>query len=82
MARTSDIEIIERHSPKTPNEIRACAHVHSVSGLAVDSIQSIAPDESAGGPYLVRGCGYMNQSFDFICAEGLLVGIPPGFSKP
>ena len=81
MARCNDPEPGPRREPQTPEEIRACQHVESVFGMSVESIRPLAPGERRNGPFAVRVAGLLQNSLEFIYAEGLLIGIPLGRKK-
>lgn len=81
LARCNNVEPVPRREPQTPEEIRACQHVASVFGMSVESIRSLAPVERRNGPFAVRVAGVLQNSLEFIYAEGLLIGIPLGRKK-
>ena len=77
MARFSELAPIKRHKPQTLEQVLTCDHIRSVFGLSPDSIRRLSTEERGDGPCAVRVWGRMNDSFEFICDGGLLVGIPP-----
>lgn len=81
MARYSLLAHTRSRLPQTPEQVRACDHVRSVFGWSPDSIRSLTTDGQHDGPYAVRVRGDIEDSLEFICAEGFLIGIPPGGSK-
>jgi hypothetical protein len=81
MARFSELAPMNRRKPQTLEQVLTCDHIRAVFGLSPDSIHRIGSDERRDGPCAVHVCGSSENSFEFICDGGLLVGIPPNRSK-
>ena len=67
----------ERSRPQTPEEFQTWNHVRRVSGLEPASIRVLANGVDRAGVCIVKVRGGRHDDFEFICADGLLVGIPP-----
>ena len=67
--------------PKTPQEREAWAHVKRVFGRAPTSVRTLGPGERRE-VCLVKVDGFLGDSLEFLCAGGLLIGIPPKLMDP
>ena len=61
--------------PETPEQTRAWDHVERVFGRQPSSIRSVSEFGGQEDAYFVKL--EWDESFEFICAYGLLVAIPP-----
>ena len=77
MARFEEPFKVDRRRPQTPEEVRTWDHIRTVFGWEPSSIRSRAEDAEEQSACIVKVCGSLSESFEFICASGLLVGIPP-----
>lgn len=77
MARREASACRPAHKPQTPEEVRLCDHVRAVFGWSGDAIRSLAVTSSASPLYAVRIRSHCEDSLEFICAEGMLICIPP-----
>jgi len=64
-------------APKNAAETRVWDHVGRVFGRRPDSIRPVSDAGQQDDAYLVKIQWNLNDSFEFICANGLLVCIPP-----
>lgn len=65
------------HEPQSPEEVRHCDHVRAVFGWTADAIRSLAVTSTDCPLYAVRIRSHCEDSLEFICAEGMLICIPP-----
>jgi hypothetical protein len=79
MARFVDQIGLQRSLPQTPEEFQTCDHIRHVFGSKPDSIRSLSQggSQKRQRAYIVKWRVGRSGSFEFICASGLLVGIPP-----
>lgn len=67
--------------PETPEQCSAWEHVARVFGRPPSSIRPVSELDGQTDAWFVRLECHFNESFEFICAGGLLVGIPPKGSR-
>ena len=77
MARFVEQFKLDRRLPQTPEQRRTCDHIRRVFGWEAQSIRFVSEDGRRQGPCIVKVCAGLRDTFEFICASGLLVGIPP-----
>jgi len=68
---------LDWRTPETVEQTRAWDHVERVFGRQPSSIRSLSEFGGESDTYLVKLQWGLNETFEFICASGLLVGVPP-----
>jgi hypothetical protein len=75
MARFVEQFKLDRREPQTREQASTCDYLQQVFGWKAQSIHSLSPGNE--GPCIVKVGAPRADSMEFICAGGLLVGIPP-----
>ena len=77
MARVAKPFRPDRLELQTLEQSEACDHIKRVFGCPPATIRFLSQAGAHAGVRLVKWRGSFGNSFEFICAGGLLVGIPP-----
>ena len=76
MAHFVEPSRLERQQPQTPDQFRTWEHVKGVFGREPSSIRLLSEAGTQPGVCIVKVCSGLRDALEFICAGGLLVGIP------
>ena len=68
---------LDRRLFQAPEQSRTWDHIRTVFGWEPSSIRLLSENGRRQGACIVKGWGSLRDSFEFICASGVLVGIPP-----
>jgi hypothetical protein len=77
MARVGEPVRPERLEPQNLEQSETCDHSKRVFGRPPATIRYLSQAGRHAGVCPVKWRGSFGNSFEFICAGGLLVGIPP-----
>jgi hypothetical protein len=77
MARFVEQFRLDRCLPQTLEQFRTWDHIKGVFGREPSSIRFLSEDGTQQGTCIVKVWGSLHDCFEFICAGGVLVGIPP-----
>ena len=73
---------LDRCLARTPEQSRTWDQIRRVFGWEPQLIRFLSEDGRRQGACIVQVCSGFGGSFEFICASGLLVGIPPKRREP
>jgi hypothetical protein len=77
MARHTEELKMERGKPRSPEQSRAWQHIARVFGRQPNSVRGVSNTGASADACIFKLEWSVNQTLEFICAGGVLVGIPP-----